>query len=245
MYSIQNIVEYYDELFPVTTAQKKFYDELVKNYSDPVKILSIQCGTGVFESILAREGFDVTGIEFHADLLHAASMRKRSQLMSIRFFQMGYQDMSRFLGKGFYNIISILDDQIMMIPDEQQMLQFFRDVRTLLTDGGRFVISLPNFDIMNQGIPMQQLPTRASMRASLFTELWRNDNGSFYLKQNLETGNGSLLPILEDERSFPLTSGQLAEFARTAGFRRTDLFAGFDKTPFTGQEDGLVALLEA
>ncbi|MCR5622068.1 MAG: class I SAM-dependent methyltransferase [Treponema sp.] len=245
MYSIQNIVEYYDELFPVTTAQKKFYDELVKNYADPVKILCIQCGTGVFESILAREGFDVTGIEFHADLLHAASMRKRSQLMSIRFFQMGYQDIARFLGKSFYNIISILDDQIMLIPDEELMLQFFRDVRGLLTEGGSFIISMPNFEIMKQGIPMQQLPTRASMRASLFTELWKNDNGHFYIKQNLETGNGSLLPILEDERSYPLTSSQLKEFAETAGFKNVDLFAGFDKTPFTGQEDGLIALLKA
>ena len=177
MHSIQNIVEYYDELFPVTTAQKKFYDELVKTYSDPVKVLSIECGTGVFESILAREGFDVTGIESHAELLHAANMRKRNQLMSIRFFQMDYLDMSRFLGKGFYNIISILDDRIMTIYDEMLLGKFFEDVHGLLTDGGIFVMSLPNFDIMKKGIPMQKLPTRASLRASLFTELWCRDDG--------------------------------------------------------------------
>ncbi|MBQ9538137.1 MAG: methyltransferase domain-containing protein [Treponema sp.] len=245
MYSIQNIVEYYDELFPVTTAQKKFYDGLVKNYADPVKILSIECGTGVFESILAREGFDVTGIESHAELLHAANMRKRNQLMSIHFFQMDYLDMSRFLGKGFYNIISILDDRIMMIYDEMLLGKFFKDVRTLMTDGGSFVISLPNFDIMKQGIPMQQLPTRSSLRASLFTELWTAEGEHCTIKQNLETGNGKLLPVLEDEKAYPLKSAQIRGFAQEAGFSSVELFADFDKQAFTGQEDSLVAVLKA
>lgn len=245
MYSIQNIVEYYDELFPVTTVQKKFYDELVKRYANPVKILSIECGTGVFESILAREGYDVTGIESNADLLHSANRRKRSQLMSIRFFQMDYLDMSRFLGKGFYNIISILDDRIMMIHDAMLLRKFFADVRALLSDGGCFVISLPNFDLRKKGIPLHQLPTRASMRASLFTELWCNDGDTCVIKQNLETGNGQLLPVMEDEKAYPLTSGELREFAREAGFSKAELYAGFDTAPFTGQEDGIVALLEA
>ncbi|MBQ3801159.1 MAG: class I SAM-dependent methyltransferase [Treponema sp.] len=245
MYSIQNIEEYYDELFPVTTAQKRFYDELVKNYPDPVKILSLECGTGVFESILAREGFDVTGIESHADLLHAANMRKRNQLMSIRFFQMDYLDMSRFLGKSFYNVVSILDDRIMMIYDEMLLQKFFQDVRGLMTDGGSFVASLPNFDILQKGIPMQQLPTRASLRASLFTELWRQEDGQCFIKQNLETGNGKVLPVTEDERAYPLGSAQLRELALKAGFSSVELFADFEKNAFTGEEDGLVALLRA
>lgn len=245
MYSIQNIVEYYDELFPVTTVQKKFYDELVKRYTNPVKILSIECGTGVFESILAREGYDVTGIESDADLLHSANRRKRSQLMSIRFFQMDYLDMSHFLGKGFYNIISILDDRIMMIHDEMLLRKFFADVHALLTEGGCFIISLPNFDLLKKGIPMQQLPTRASMRASLFTELWSQDGNRCFIKQNLETGNGQLLPVMEDEPAYPIRSEELRTFAREAGFSSIELYAGFDGTPFSGQEDGIVALLTA
>ena len=193
MYSIQNIVEYYDELFPVTTVQKKFYDDLVKKYANPVKILSIECGTGVFESILAREGYDVTGIESNAELLHSAGRRKRSQLMAIRFFQMDFLDMSRFLGKGFYNIISILDDRIMLIHDPMLLRKFFTDVHALLTDGGRFVISMPNFDLRRQGIPMHQLPTRASMRASLFTELWSQEGGDCFIKQNLVLGHSKTI----------------------------------------------------
>ena len=163
--------------------------------------------------------------------------------MAIRFFQMDFLDMSRFLGKGFYNIISILDDRIMLIHDPMLLRKFFTDVHALLTDGGRFVISMPNFDLRRQGIPMHQLPTRASMRASLFTELWSQEGGDCFIKQNLETGNGQLLPVMEDEKAYPLTSGELRDFAREAGFSDVELFAGFDRAPFTGQEDGLVALL--
>ena len=88
MKSIKNLVEYYDELFPVSSLKKSFYSEFAKTYKTPVHFLSVDCGTGFLESSLAREGHDVTGIENVEELLQSANLRRRSQLMSIRFFQM-------------------------------------------------------------------------------------------------------------------------------------------------------------
>ena len=51
--------------------------------------------------------------------------------------------------------------------------------------------------------------------------------------------------MLEDERAFPLKSAQINEFAKNAGFSKVELFADFERTPFTGQEDGLIVLLSA
>lgn len=52
----KNLVEYYDELFPVTHEQKQFFSELLTNYSRPAKILNVGCGTGFFDNMLAKEG---------------------------------------------------------------------------------------------------------------------------------------------------------------------------------------------
>lgn len=250
MLAIQNIVEYYDELFPVTTVQKKFYDQLVKNYSVPVKFLRIGCGTGMFESILAREGYDVTGIESNQELLRSANMRRRSQLMAIRFFQMSYKDMTRFLGKGFYNIISILDSRISFIRDKESMQQFFCDVNSLLSDGGCFVIDVLNFANMKLR-PLQNLPERKSVRASLYTEMWTKDeampyiSGSeFFLTQNLETGNGRLVPIMEEEPICAVTIEDIKAMAKKSGFSEVNLYSGFSGESFTGKEERLVVVIK-
>ena len=71
---IQNVIEYYDELYPVTDVQKKFYADLMKQYTIPVKFLRIGCGTGYFEHLLAREGHDVTGLETSKEMLESANL---------------------------------------------------------------------------------------------------------------------------------------------------------------------------
>ena len=89
---IQSVLEYYDELFPVTDAQKEFYEALTGLYASPAKILRIGCGTGLLEHTLARQGNDVTGIEASKQIINSANLRRRNQLMSIRFFLMAHAD---------------------------------------------------------------------------------------------------------------------------------------------------------
>ena len=67
---IKNLVEYYDELFPVSEEQFVFYQSLLKEYSKPLKFLGIGCGTGILENRLAKELSDVTGIETIKELLN-------------------------------------------------------------------------------------------------------------------------------------------------------------------------------
>ena len=101
MESIQNLVEYYDELYPVTPETFSFYDSLIEDYPKPVKFLNVGCGTGVLEYRLSKSTTDVTGLETIKELLESASRKHRNQLMALRFFKMSTIEMVRFLGKGF------------------------------------------------------------------------------------------------------------------------------------------------
>ena len=242
MEAIQNLVEYYDELFPISEAQKKFYAELCQNYSSPQRLLRIGCGAGLFEHLLAREGKDVTGIETAPEILRSANLRRRNQLMSIRFFQMSVSDMTRFLGKGFYNIISCLENRIVFINTKTMLRKFFFDCKQLLAEGGVLVLGLYNYlHFGTRG--MATLPTRESLRAKLFTEMQSRENGTQILVQHVENSSGKLLPVLQDVPMYPILPEEIEQFAKEAGFTKIDFFADFGKNPLTEHSETLVAVI--
>ena len=239
---IKNVTEYYDELYPISDKQKKFYEDLSKNYQNPVKFLRVGCGTGLFEHQLARDGADVTGIEEYAELIHCANLRRRTQLMSIHYFQMSALDMIHFLGRGFYNIASCLDNRIVFAHDETLIRKFFFDIRQLLSEDGTLVLSLYNYDFFNEKNP--SLPARESLRTKMISKIEIHNDNFWYLNQSVETGSGRLMDIFRDEKIYPLTAREIKEFAKEAGFSQIDFYSDFAKHPFTEKDEQLVAVIK-
>lgn len=240
---IQNLVEYYDELFKVSEAQKKLYTELCENFSSPVRFLRVFCGSGLFESSLSKQGHDVTGIENCDELLHTANLRRRNQLMSIRFFQMEAEDMTKFLGKNFYNVISILNSRLLFLGGREKIQQFFFDCKKLVSTDGFLVIQCINFE-NRKDEKFFQLKCRESMRAKLFSEIMTEQDDSKLFSMNLETGTGKLLPIVKDIPIYPLLPSEIEDFAEDAGFKSAEFFADFDKSEFTGNEEQFIVVLK-
>lgn len=238
---IQNVVEYYDELYPVTEAQKKFYQTLKAAYKKPVKFLQIGCGTGGFEHILVKDGSDVTGLEVSKELVAAAGRRRRTQLTAVRFFQLSTRDMARFLGKGFYNIISCLNNRIVMLRDEKLLRNFFFDCKTLLSKNGTLVLQLYNFQrVSPNGIT--RLPPRESIRVKTNAFITSGSDGRIFLNQSVETGSGRILPVIENEELYPLTKKAIFDFAKDAGFTDFAFYGSFAGEPF-GNGDTLVCAI--
>lgn len=242
MKSIKNLVEYYDELFPVTESKKSFYSDFSKDRSTPLHYLSVQCGTGLLENILAKIGHDVTGIENTEELLRSANLRRRSQLMFIRFFQMDIPEMSKFLGKSFYNVISILNSRLMFFRNRQSIRDFFSDCKKLLASDGVLVIELINFERFDSH-GMFNLKLRESVRSKLFTEFICDDNDRVTVSVNVENSSGKILPVLSNEEIYPLTPEEIERFAEESGFKSAEFYADFEKNPFTGNEESFVVMV--
>jgi len=238
---LHNIIEYYDELYPVTEDQKKLYKELTKDLV-PAKILRIGCATGGFEHWLAKEGHDVTGIETSKEMLETANRRRRMPNTAIRFFQMSTIEMTRFLGKGFYNVISCLSDRIIFIHDKTLMRKFFYDCKLLLAEGGHLVLQLSNYSLFNAK-PMAKLPTQESIRVKLYTQLWTNEEGNCTLQQDLEHCGSKIVPVLKDVAVLPILPDQITEYAKEAGFEEINLYSGFDKSPLQADSQTVVCVL--
>lgn len=239
---LNNIIEYYEELYPVTESQKSFYSSLAGDCM-PAHFLRIGCGSGALEHQIARMGHDVTGIDVSKDMLECANRRRRMPNTSVRFFQMSTLEMTRFLGKGFYNVISCLEDKLIFIHDETLLRKFFYDCRQLLVPGGKLIIELSNFPKFTSRSEIT-LPDRESIRVKLTTELWMDDNGETTIQQDLErTGTNRAFPVLRDEPVMIISPDDVKSYAREAGFSKIELFSGFDKAPFTADSDTALFIL--
>lgn len=236
-----NIAEYYDELYPVSDEQKNFFSAEIKSFPKPVKYLSIGSGSGSFEHFLAKEGLDVTGLETVQSLVDSANRKRRTQIMSLRFFQMSSLEMCRFLGKNFYNVISIFNGRMIFTHDETLMAKLFYDCHQLLTENGKMILQLPNFLKYTQ--EKITLPCRESIRVKLFTKISKDSNGKYYFNQTLETGNGKKLSVTEDMPIMPIKKSQIESYAKEAGFKECKFYSDFSPAEFTPDSDQIIAVI--
>ena len=239
---LENIAEYYDELYPASDELKKFYEEETRPFSAPIKYLSIGCGTGTFEHYLAKGNSDVTGLETVSSLLESANRKRRTQLMSLRFFHMSSLEMCRFLGKSFYNIISLPNDRIIFTHDKTLMAKLFFDCRQLLAPNGKLIIRLPNFEKFSES-PTAKLPVRESIRVRLFSKIQTEPSGRKCLYQELETGNGKRLVVTRDAEIFPLTKNQIEEYAKEVGFTKFNFYGDLKHGEFNQKSDELIVVI--
>lgn len=237
------ITEYYDELYPVTDQLKKFFEKEVSGYKLPVKFLRVGCATGCFEHYLAKCGADVTGIDNYHSFLESANRKKRTQLMALRFFDMTTLEMSRYLGKGFYDVISVLNDRITLLSDSTLMAKFFYDCKQLLCDNGKMIISLPNFDKYS-GKNEFMLPEKDSMRVKLHTKVTESFSGEYLCNQYIETGSGKKISVLKDVPINFLTKEKITENAKKAGFNGVKFYSDFEKNDYSPESECLVAVLQ-
>lgn len=237
----QNVAEYYDELYPVSEAQKKFYEDESKIFKNPVKFLNIGCGTGSFELYLSKTGADVTGLETCQDFIESANRKRRTMLMSVRFFQMSYLEMAHYLGKNFYNIISILDDRIIFIHDLTLLAKFFFDCRQLLSENGKIIIEFPNFEKFSDSCV--ELPVRKSVRAKLFSKIDTAADGKTEIFQKLENGNGRFLSVTENAPVKKITRETILKLAEKTGFQKAEFYDGFNRSPVMENSDSIIAVI--
>lgn len=227
---MQNILEYYDELFPVLPEQRLFYEELLQSFPVEPKLLSINCGTGVLEHHLARCNCNVTGIDYIPGLLDSATRRHRQPSTSIRFFQMSITEMIEYLGRGFYNVISCINNRLHPIPNAHKMETFFRDCKSLLTPNGYLLLQIPNYPYFTCQ-PESNLPISESIRSKLYTKFVTDDYGTRMTKQ-VETSNGKLVTVINNEPIYPVATQDIEELAESTGFQEVTFYSSFNKEEF-------------
>lgn len=218
---LQNLIEYYDELYPVVDTQKKFFEKVLNTYQMPAKILRIGCATGVFEHYLARLGHDVTGIGSSSAFIDSAVLRRKLPNTAIRFFHMMPTEMTHFLGKNFYNIIASLEGDLCFIYDETLRRKYFYDCHTLLADGGCLIIHTPD-------IAATRNSTRVSLHSKIKCTSYVSEEDTYTLMQDIVREDGRRISVHEMTKIAPLTCVEIKQLALGAGFTSVECFSCYD-----------------
>lgn len=140
---IDLVVKYYDLAFGISgQAELEWYLNKVRSSGGPV--LDLACGTGRLALLLAKEGFEVYGIDQSTGMLKQFKNKLREQPSEIQQrIHIENQKMAEFdLGRKFKSIICC-DAFFHNLTVEEEM-NCLRNVADHLTPDGRFLFNLTN-----------------------------------------------------------------------------------------------------
>lgn len=243
------ILEYYDELFPVNEDALS----LIKSLTDQIRkksplqpaplsrYLGIGCATGSFENKVDSLNLEITGIDKNPLMIETAMRRMKGCGTTSRFFEMSIIDIGRFLQQDSFNIITCIENTLPYISDPTLLKKFFHDTKKLLAPDGCLLIQTVNFDSFDCTQPIT-LPERSSIRVCLKRSYIPRENNLLSLKAELELGNGNKIILPPTTPILPITISLLTELGSEAGFTPPQFYGDFTLSPWTIQSPMTIAV---
>ncbi|KPL58634.1 class I SAM-dependent DNA methyltransferase [Rossellomorea vietnamensis] len=201
------------------------------------RLLDIACGTGELSLRLARDGYDVTGVDLSQDMLTIAQEKASAQDVHIQLFQ---QDMSRLDSLGEYDIITIFCDSLNYLEDESDVENTFKKVYDHLTQEGLFLFDVHSIYKMTQ-IFMNQTFTLTDDHVSY---IWGCFPGEVpnsveheltFFVEDVETGQYERVEELHKQRTYPIL--MVKEWLETTGFDVLNINADFTEESPSDQSE--------
>jgi SAM-dependent methyltransferase len=137
------VIKYYDEAFGITGEKEaEWYLSKARAFGGPV--LDLACGTGRMALLLARAGFEVTGIDSSPGMLNQFGRRLAAEPLETRQrVRLGNQRMRGFSLERRFNTIICCDAFFHNVTVEEEM-DCLGCVARHLSSTGRFVFNLTN-----------------------------------------------------------------------------------------------------
>lgn len=127
--------------------------EILKQSSIPVKqIVDLGCGTGQITTRLAKDGYQMTGVDYSIDMLSYAEQRAGEEKLSIQWI---HQDLRAIEGITQKDAVVSYCDVINYITTIEELHKVFANVADMLNDNGVFIFDVHSLhhvehDLVNQ-----------------------------------------------------------------------------------------------
>ena len=121
-------------------AWSKYLIQLLKEYQvEDGLVLDLGCGTGNMTELLAKEGYDMIGVDNSEDMLEIASEKRAESGLNILYL---LQDMREFELYGTVKAVVSICDSINYILEEDDLREVFSLVNNYLDPNGIFLFDL-------------------------------------------------------------------------------------------------------
>ena len=121
-------------------AWSKYLIQLLKEYQvEDGLVLDLGCGTGNMTELLAKEGYDMIGVDNSEDMLEIASEKRAESGLNILYL---LQDMREFELYGTVRAVISACDSVNYITDDEDLTEVFRLVNNYLDPEGIFLFDM-------------------------------------------------------------------------------------------------------
>lgn len=219
-------------------ADLEFYRRWLPKNKD-ARILELCCGTGRLTIPIAKDGYDISGVDHTASMLAEARTKASKEELAIDFIEADIRTLDL---QEKFDLIFIPFNSIHHLYENQDLFKAFSVVKNHLRDGGLFLLDCfnPNIQLMVEGEKVQkeiaEYTTRDG-REILIREHMRYDgktqinriawhyfiNGEFDSIQNLDM-----------RLFFPQ---ELDAYLKWNGFTIIHKFGGFDEEAFNDSSE--------
>lgn len=244
MIYIKKWLEHYGELFPVADSQIDFFNKIGSGFKTPVKFLSVDCGTASVAQQLHEKNFDVTVTDTYKEFIDFLKIKSTNIEPKIKAFNLFPQDIGRYLGKNFFNIIYCGDYRVVFLRDKIYISKLMIDAKSLLTNNGFLVFDLINFSKFDFSNDIVELPVKSSARATLKSWITKDkENVTYLLNQQVMTSNGKTIDEVKDEPITPISMESFQKFAKDLGFTSIEFYSDYKLTPLKPDSEKIVCVL--
>lgn len=116
------------------------FAERMKTYQvDGNKVLDVACGTGEFTVRLAKQGYNVTGVDLSEEMLSMAKEKAEVAKVTVPFY---HQNMIELEMAEQFDSIVIFCDSLNYLPHEEDVQATFKRVHEHLKQGGLFMFDV-------------------------------------------------------------------------------------------------------
>jgi len=196
------------------------------------RFLDLACGTGEVSIRLAKEGFNVTGVDLSEEMLTVAREKIEKNGHSLFLVQ---QDMSEIEGVGEFDMVGIFCDSLNYLPSEKEVMNTFERVYDHLIQNGLFFFDVHSLYKINELFINQTY----AYSGEDISYIWQCFEGEYpnsveheltFFKLDQTTNQYQRFDELHVQRTFP--PSQYVDWLQNAGFEVISITADFsDEDP--------------
>lgn len=144
------------------------YVKIAKRYKG--KILELGSGSGTISVGLAKEGYDVTCLEIHRDMIHLHEEKLNDDIQENTTIVLG--DMCSFDLAEKFDLIIAAQNVINSLKSDEEVHQMLNSVKKHLSDVGVFVIECdyPNIEAMKENHDKERIEILKNPRSEMNVE---------------------------------------------------------------------------
>jgi SAM-dependent methyltransferase len=235
-----DLCEVYDDLFPVSDAQRELFDGILGG-GGIRRVADAGCGSGAQLLHFASAGVSCVGFDPDPSLV-ALARKKLASFPGARVEIGGFADTARLVSPPA-DLLLCLGNSLVHVPQEEAA-RFVADAASVLSPGGWILLQILNYErLFREGI--KELPLMRAGEGSIEFRRRYDWEGrrEVLFRTSLRIAGGDGPRILRNEIPlYPIYPDELWEMLSGSGFAPIRFYGDFQRSEFTPDSEALVCL---